>query len=565
MPEVKAKTNRQRKPKVEERDTDHSVEFGGWDMFGVEVPTNSTQANVYGGLTHTPIRRAIHILSSYVAKLPLSVYSRDDSGDTIEATDHAAWWLLKRKPSAYYTPFTFFYSLMLNALWCGRGNGYAYIYRDGAGRPSELLLIDSSDVEPVRSGGVVYYNTIIEPAGSDIKNPRRVPVPAGDMLHIRSLTLDGITGLDVVNYNRDATKLGLALRQHGIDFFQNGAVPGVVLQRPPEAGKLSIQAEEALRRRFDTTHAGAGRHHRTAVLQEGTEAKTVAVDAQKSQLIEQRKFDILEVANLFGVPPHKLGATDRTSYASLEQENQAFLDDGLDPWLAQIEQECSDKLLSESERKSGYYCEYNREALMRVNTSDKFAALNIAVQGGIMSRDEVRRKLNLNKIPGGLGDVFYGPLNMAPLGKEDDTQDDSEDANDSGDAPPVSMPGDMPADSEASRAFIADVADRIRRRMARVVESVTNRRGFVRLIQSMGIKHTGFFDSVLTPFFSDPATRITAARSLTIQIGDDLLAIQRQDGDYKANLTAWAAGDSILKHLQTLLGVETNGTSKTTE
>lgn len=548
MPATKPKKRAKRKP-IEERD--HDVVYGGFELFVPEA-AQRINASVFSGLTHTPIRRAIHILSSYVAKLPISLYRRDDSGDTTEVTDHPVWWMLKRKPSPYYTPFTFFYSLMLNALWCGRGNGYAYIYRDGAGRPSEVLLLDPINVTVVRERGQVWYLTAVQAQGEN-GTPELRRLPAADVLHIRSLTTDGVSGLDIIRYNADATLLGLALRQHGLDFFLNGAVPGVVIERPPEAGKLNASGEEALRRRFEAIHVGIGKHHRTAILQEGAKASVISVDAQKSQMIEQRKFDILEVANLFGVPPHKLGATDRTSYASLEQENQAFLDDGLDPWLVQVEQECSDKLLSESERRSGMYCEYNREVLMRANTADKFNGFNIALQSGFMNRDEVRRKLNLNKIPGGLGETYYMPLNMAPLGgsQQDDNQPDA--------------PADIPVDDAARARYIADVAKRIRRRMAKAVNGVNNRAGFAWLVSHLSAQHSTAIGSAIAPLVPLGVPGNNATDGMIGAIGDDLRAIMAKDGDYKANLAAWAASDAIHRHLTNLLGVGDDGTTKTPE
>ena len=59
------------------------------------------------------------------------------------------------------------------------------------------------------------------------------------------------------------------------------------------------------------------------------------------------------MANLLGVPAHKLGADIKSSYNSLEQENQDYLDQCLDFWLVRWEEECWDKLLTEEEKELG--------------------------------------------------------------------------------------------------------------------------------------------------------------------------------------------------------------------
>jgi HK97 family phage portal protein len=97
-------------------------------------------------------------------------------------------------------------------------------------------------------------------------------------------------------------------------------------------------------------YSGLENAHKAALLEDGVDLKILSNNARDSQLLETRAHEIREVANWFGIPPHKLGDTTRTAYASLEQENQSYLDDAVDPWLVTWEEEGRDKLLTEEQK-----------------------------------------------------------------------------------------------------------------------------------------------------------------------------------------------------------------------
>jgi hypothetical protein len=52
-------------------------------------------------------------------------------------------------------------------------------------------------------------------------------------------------------------------------------------------------------------------HRLPLVLTEGTEAKEISINAKDAQLLEARKFQVVDIARAFGVPPHMIGETIR--------------------------------------------------------------------------------------------------------------------------------------------------------------------------------------------------------------------------------------------------------------
>jgi HK97 family phage portal protein len=344
------------------------------------------------------VYQAVNVLANDVAKLPLHIYRRTPDGGRERDTLHAASYLLRRKSNSDLTSFMLVKTMMLHALlW---GNGYAFILRDNAAKPLELILLLPDRTKPIRVNGELRYQT-------KIGNESRVLRPE-DVLHIRGLAHDGITGLSMIDLARESLALGLAAEKFGTKFFGNGSVASGVITYP---GRLKEQAANNLQNEFEEKHQGLTNAHRTILLQEGAKFTPLTIPPETAQFLGTREFQKSEVASWFNLPPHKVGSGDRTSYASLEVENQSYLDNSLDPWLLTLEFECFDKLLTEQEKQTeSHFVEFVREALLRADLPTRYAAYTSAITNGFMSRNEVRRRENLPPIEG--GDAFLTPLNM---------------------------------------------------------------------------------------------------------------------------------------------------------
>jgi hypothetical protein len=229
-------------------------------------------------------------------------------------------------------------------------------------------------------------------------------------------------------------------------------------------------------------------------------AKQLRQTAKESQLIELREHEIREAANWIGVPPHKLGDTTRTSHNSLEQENQDYLDGGLDPWFVTWEEECEDKLLTEEQKqRDTHVIEFLRQALVRADLKARGEYYSKAL-GGVpwMVPDEPRGLENLPPLPDGEGAVFRVPVNI------EDVDDEEEDEPDAPPALPPPPPPDeddededdeeedrMAAIRQAHRDLLADrVGFAVRRVTADAKRAAKNPRTFCAwLDKQMETKH----------------------------------------------------------------------------
>ena len=372
---------------------------GGESSSGIRINTEIAT-------TYAAVFRAVGLISGDVGKMPLILYKRNPEGGKLRAPDHPASALLKKKPNPEQTAFEFKRLIQVHALLTG--NGYAFILRSGTGVPLELWPMAPDAVSPVREDRVLWY--FFRPPSGE---PRKIP--AADVIHIKGFGFDGLQGYSFTAKATESLGYGLAMRKYGSVFFKGSARPSVILEYP---GTLAEPLERELRQNWNRMHQGLDMQHRTAVLQRGITAKVLPSTARDAQLQEMRAFEIREIANFFGLPPHKLGDPTRTSLRSLEAENQTYLSETLDSWLVGFEQECNAKLLTEEEkRRDSHFFEFLRESLIKIDIRTRTETQVKQVNNGLLSLDEARAQNNLPPLPNGEGAKFRIPLNIGIIGE----------------------------------------------------------------------------------------------------------------------------------------------------
>lgn len=381
-----------------------------WDAFADgESSTSGVRVNRESALTYSPWWRGINLLSRDIAKCKLQIWRRTGDRKRILAPEHPAFHLVRWSPNPFQTAFVFWQQQMGHAL--SVGNGYAFIQREGAARPTELWPLDPDCTYPIKANGKLWYITSVD------GDTRRIV--ARDVLHVKGYGFDGLQGYSVWQKAADSLGLGLGTAKYQTIYLRNGARPSVVLECPTT---LQPKQVTELRESWERMHSGLENAHRTAVLHNGTTAKPLSFTGQDAQLIEIRKFGIVEVANWIGIPPHKLGDDSRTGYASLEQENKSYLDESLDPWFVNIEQEVRDKLCTEAEKREGQIePEFDRKALERADTAAR-AAANRAALGGRpwKTQNEAREEDGLDPLDDPKADQVLEPLNMGQGGADNE-------------------------------------------------------------------------------------------------------------------------------------------------
>jgi len=279
------------------------------------------------------------------------------------------------------------------------GNGYAEIVRNGLNEITELWPIQPDRVSPKLKEGELVYEVRVDSKVITLKREK--------ILHIPGLGFDGFVGYSVISLARQSIGLGKAMETFGSLYFGQGTHPGVIVYHP---GKLSEQAYSNLNKSLSAAHSGLGKSHRLMLLEEGMKIDKIGIPPSDSQFIEGRQFQIPEIARWFNLPPHKLKDLTRSSFSNIEQEQISFVTDSLLPWGIRIEQNYNMQLLSEAEKKQGYYFKHIFEGLLRGSSADRANFYRIMFGIGAMSINEIRAKEDMNPIAN--GDMHFVPLNM---------------------------------------------------------------------------------------------------------------------------------------------------------
>ncbi|MBY6275387.1 MAG: phage portal protein [Symbiobacterium thermophilum] len=347
------------------------------------------------------------ILANNIGTLPLPVYERLEVGKR-KATEHPLYKVLNRRANPWMTAATARMALMLHlALW---NEAFAHIEWGNDGTVRALWPLLPNRTRTVAVGGQLFFDTTL-PDGT-VRRLRQ-----DEVLHITGLTLNGVDGLRVIQQARETLGLLMAAEGYAARFFGSGANPGGVVTTDMP---LTTEQKRQLAEDIAAQVKGLNKAHEILVLSNGAKFTPIGLSPANSQLVEVREFQIREVARFFNMPPHKLGLVEKgASYASIEQQQIAFLTETLRPWLVLIEQAINATMFSESE-VDRYFVEHNVEGLLRGDTKSRYEAYHLALADGWLNRDEVREKENLNPIPGGAGQVFLVPLNMGPAQTPDE-------------------------------------------------------------------------------------------------------------------------------------------------
>jgi HK97 family phage portal protein len=356
-------------------------------------------------LSFTAVYAAINRISTDLAALSLQLYERLDSGGREPAPLHRVYDLVHLAPNEETSSFNLRRALWAHAL--GWGNGYAEIVRDTwDGSPREVHLMDPSKVNPDRSrptktqaGGRLVY---VEDG-----NPRAYP--SSDIIHLAPLGFDGLRGYSPIALAKQAIGLGIAAEAFGASLFGNGAAPGGVLKTPKT---LDDNARHNLRESWRAIHSGDGAHT-VALLEEGMEWQSTTIPPEHAQFLQTRQFQVVEIARLYQLPPHKIGDYSQSHLANVEEANLDYLSTTIMPWCVHAEQELNRKLLFRDER-SRFYVEHALTSFLRGNMAARAQFYQAMSALGVMSPNAIARAENLNPI-GPAGDLHLVPLNMAPI------------------------------------------------------------------------------------------------------------------------------------------------------
>lgn len=412
-------------------------------LFGGE----SYRAETGDSVTHNKamsiaaVWQAINLISGDIAKIPLSLYTESASGVRREVKRHPLIDLVQMRPNRDENAFKFWRRVMVHALlW---NNAYIYApYNRANGAIPELFhfLPDRTIMKDI--GGDLWCVTEV---GGKLNY-----ISADEVVHIEGVSWDCIEGADLVLSARNSFGLALAQEKFASKFFKHGGRIGGILELPAGLPKL---ARDAVEEGFRKSYEGTDNPFRSVVLRDSAKFHQAQQSPRDSQLVEGTEQQVRQVCRWFNLSPSKLGLSDSVSYNSKSEDNQAYLDTTLSHWLKPIAQECTLKLLSQSQRSTMWF-EHDPAELLRMNPVQRAEFYNQMISARVMNPNEARRNENMEPYDG--GEKFENPNTSSAKGPAQS------------DTPPAQVP--VPAksrDAENDRrkaAVIFKIADHARQK-----------------------------------------------------------------------------------------------------
>jgi len=340
--------------------------------------------------------RCVTLICGAVSSMPVDI-KRRVGRQRLDADDHPLWRVLRKRPNPWQTPQQFVRYMQACVLL--RHGGFALIVRSGK-RIVSLIPLAPDRVTVRQLPDLTLAFDYTAPNGS------RRTIAQRDMLYLCGLSLDGIRSLSVLTYARETIGEGLATAGHARNLFRNGTAIGGVLS---STGKLTAPQVDDLRTELEAFR-GAANTGKNLILQGGMTYERLGLTLQDAQFIQNREFTQLEIAMFFGVPPHMVGLTQKTTSwgSGIEQQSQGFVTYTLQDWLTMWAETISRDLIGDDEPH--LYARHNTKALVRGDIKTRYQTYAVGRQWGWLSANDVLEKEDENPIEG--GDTYLSPANM---------------------------------------------------------------------------------------------------------------------------------------------------------
>lgn len=287
-----------------------------------------------------------------------------------------------------------------------RGNFYGLIVsRDSDLYPTQIM--------PMNPGHVVVRRLDYGPNKGQLEYRFNGDVvPLSDVVHVRNISASGhIEGLNPIEYCRNSFGFAHASDRWGATFMANSAMPLGVIEVETA---LSPQETVDMANAWKQAHQGLSQANLPAILTEGAKFNPIQVKPEDAQFLQSKQYTAGEISGMiFGIPPHMIGIVDRTTSwgVGIEQQEMGFVRNTLASYIVRYERMIS-KLL-----RPGRYVRLDLGERLRGDTLTRFQAWALALGAGWLNKDEVRAEERRPPIPDGLGQKYYEPVTMAPLGQ----------------------------------------------------------------------------------------------------------------------------------------------------
>jgi HK97 family phage portal protein len=342
---------------------------------------------------------ALELISNSVAQLPIKVKRNNEVDD-----NHPINLLFK---DGLISKYNLVKQLISDVIL--HGNAYCYIERAQDGTPTGLVYCEHGTVN-------VVYNQKKQELYYQIPFIKRGNIEAVNVIHLYKDSNNGVLGRALITYANQVIKLSQATDKAARNYYASGcALQGALTIKGARKG-----AKEQARQAFANTHGDKGSG--LVILDDDMSYQQLSSNANDSQMLEARTFNVQEIARYFNINPILLGDKTGASYNSIELANIEFVTHTLMPYVAMMQDEFNRKLVKPSE--VDVTVDIDETWLMKGDQKTTAEYLTKLTQSGIMTINEARKHLGLTPVDG--GDEVQIPYTKIDDNRLDGKEDNNE-------------------------------------------------------------------------------------------------------------------------------------------
>lgn len=357
-----------------------------------EIPPNSALGSYSGDFSSTApqsadsaqrkvaIWAAINLITHAVNLLPLGGVAGPD--DAPRPVDLPYFFV---NPDGSGQGWTDWQSQVLWS-WMTRGNVVGDILEtDSQNRPTVIQLQHPDYVNGYRDqdGKIHWHFGGIEKDPAKVWHRRMYPTPGRLM------------GMSPIERHAVTIGAGLAAGAFGWRFFTDGGHPTAILQNE-NTPRVSEEKGRGVKEKFMSAVRGT---REPVVMGSGWKYTQIQVNPSDSQFLDTMGVTSAECCRIYGPGIAEVLGYDVGSpltYATIEGRRLDLLTFALDPWLCKLEEVLSADVMTRPRR-----LKYDRNAILRTDTLNRFRSYEIYLRTKIGTVNEVRAQEDLPPVPWG--------------------------------------------------------------------------------------------------------------------------------------------------------------------
>lgn len=347
--------------------------------------------------------RAVRLYADVTGALPIKLYERKDNDDRVQVRDHPVANLISVDPNIDQTSQEFWGGMSASLAMLGN----AYAEKRYVGKTLAALDPLPYDTVPDRKHS---GNGDLQFAFND--RGKTEYLPRDRVFQIRGFTIGkSDVGLSPLGAARQALSISLATEESAGKTFSQGLRASGFFTGP----SMKQDQRDQFTKKFIDPIMGNDASAHYGILENGFTFQPINIPPKDAEMLLSRRFNVEEICRFMGMPPIMVGhnAEGQTAWGTgVESIINMWLTLGYNSFLRSIETAINKRLLTAAERPR-FYVEFERNALLRIDSGARAEFISKMIQNAQMTPNEGRKTDNRLPMPG--GDVLLVNSTLVPL------------------------------------------------------------------------------------------------------------------------------------------------------